>query len=141
MGHKVKLVMLICSGLCTIFYSLSYGGLGILERGNLSFMPGPRLLSPVTDDIDSSGKEVIEFRWLAGNLARTDYFDFRLYKGHKTTAAELIFKQRYSVHELPVKIPVSMFETDQVYAWVLIQVFLGGEKSDKSFSSFKIIKK
>jgi hypothetical protein len=104
-------------------------------------MPGPKLLSLVTDDIDLSGKENLEFKWMMDGLAKTDYFDFRLYKGYATTAANLIFKQRFSVHEYPIKIPASQFEAGRVYTWVLVQVFLGGEKSDKSFSAFKIIKK
>lgn len=132
---------MLCFVSFSVFYSISYAGMGIFGRGSLDFMPGPRLLSPLTDDIDLSGKENLEFKWMTGDLIRTDYFDFRLYKGYNTTARNLIFKQRFSVHEYPIKIPASQFKPGQVYTWVLVQVFIGGQKSDKSFSSFKITKK
>lgn len=111
----------------------------VFERENLDSFPGPTLLSPTTDNIDLKGKDDLEFRWEITNLGQTDNFDFRLYKGYDTTASNLIYKKQYSVSELPIKISASLFTADQVYTWVLGQVFIGGNKSDKSFSSFKII--
>lgn len=99
------------------------------------------LFSPVTEDIDLNGKVTLEFKWWRVELPWTDRFIFKLYKGYNTTASNLILKQEYSWTEYPIKIPASQFEENQVYTWVLVQVFNGGRKSDKSFSSFKIIKK
>lgn len=104
-------------------------------------IPGPDLLYPTTDDIDLSGKDYLEFRWRKANLVQTDYYDFRLYKGYNAIAANLISKQKFSTDIYPIQIQSSMFEVDQVYTWVLVQVFLSGQKSDRSSSSFKIIKK
>ncbi|MFA5145321.1 MAG: hypothetical protein WC723_04895 [Candidatus Omnitrophota bacterium] len=115
---------------------------GLPRNNNSRFSrPGPRLLFPVTDDIVLSGKDHLEFKWTRDHLAQTDHFYFRLYKGYNTTAGNLAFKQDYSIDEYPISIPAALFENGQVYTWVLIQVFIGGEKSDRSFSSFKIIKK
>lgn len=112
-----------------------------LENRGLDFHPGATLLYPTTDNIDLTGKEYLEFKWERFHLVQTDYFDFRLYKGYQTTASNLILKQRFSPAEYPIKVAASMFEQGQVYSWVLVQVFNSGQKSDRSFSSFKIIKK
>jgi len=102
---------------------------------------GPMLFSPVTENISLSGKDHLEFRWWRVEMPWTDHFIFKLYKGYNTTADNLIFKQNYSAWDYPVKLPASQFEIGQVYTWVLQQVFSGGIKSDKSFSSFTIIEK
>ena len=141
MRHKTKAVTIICFIACWFFYSFAYGGAGIFEANKLVFLPALKLLSPVTDDIDLGGKDSLEFKWLIGDLVMADYFDFRLYKGYNTTAANLIFKQRFSAREYPIKVSASLFETGQIYTWVLVQVFVDGRKTDKSFSSFKIIKR
>jgi hypothetical protein len=133
----MKLNLIICS-LLFIFTCPSYCG-----AKNASFYAeaGPMLFSPVTEDIDLNGKVTLEFKWWRVELPWTDRFIFKLYKGYNTTASNLILKQEYSWTEYPIKIPASQFEENQVYTWVLVQVFNGGRKSDKSFSSFKIIKK
>jgi len=117
----------------------SYGGshIGVGDE----YVPAEVLLYPTTDDINLSGKNYLEFRWIRTDLARTDYFDFRLYKGYNTVQSSLIFKKQFSSNVFPIEIPASLFENGQVYSWVLVQVFFDGRKGDKSFSSFKIINK
>ena len=105
------------------------------------FIPAERLLYPVTDDIDLSGKDYLEFRWIVTDLARTDYFDFRLYKGYNTTGKNLIFKKRFPADAIPVRLTASLFEKNQVYTWTLEQVFNNGYKGDKSSSPFRIAHK
>jgi len=102
---------------------------------------GPTLLYPITDNIVLSGKDYLEFKWIRYYFVQTEYFDFRLYKGYNTIAANLIFKQKFTSNEYPISIPKALFEENQVYTWVLVLLFYDGRKSDKSFSSFKIIKK
>jgi hypothetical protein len=102
---------------------------------------GPGLLYPVTNNIDLTGKEYLAFKWRRGERFWTDHYIFKLYKGYNTTADNLILKAEYRDGGYPIRVPVSEFEESQVYTWVLVQVFIGGRKSDKSFSSFKIIKK
>ncbi|MDD5729827.1 MAG: hypothetical protein PHN57_01670 [Candidatus Omnitrophica bacterium] len=131
------------SGMLMASITPSYGRMSLddLTRGNLSFAAGPDLLYPVTDKITLSGKDSLEFKWIARNLVQTRYFDFRLYKGYNTIEKNLIFKKQLNTGENTVKLASSMFEVNQVYTWTLMQVFLGGDKSEKSYSPFKIIKK
>lgn len=110
---------------------------GVFSRS----FPGPRLLYPVTDNIDLKGEAYLEFKWERSNFVDTRSYDFRLYKGYNTTQPNLILKRSVSATEYPIKVESSTFEINQVYTWVLVQVSFGGNKSDKSFSSFKIIKK
>jgi hypothetical protein len=104
-------------------------------------LPAPRLLSPVTDDIVLTGKSVLEFKWTQGNLARISHYEFKIYKGYNMLASTLILKQDVASGTYPIEVAVSLFEEGQVYTWSLRQVSYGGEKGDRSFSSFKIIKK
>ncbi len=139
----MKLIRAVCAALLLVgagCAAVSYAGM-LFKGSGSNFVPGPTLLSPVTEDIVLTGKDFLEFKWIRTDLVRTDHFDFRLYKGYAATASNRIFKQQFLAAQYPVKLPVSMFEAGQVYTWVLIQVYLGGEKGDKSFSSFKIIEK
>ena len=114
--------------------SFEVGGL------NQSF-PGPELFSPITDDIDLKGEPYLEFKWRRSDFVYTRNYDFRLYKGYQTIASNLILKRIISTDEYPFKVESLVFDPDQVYTWVLCQITLNGRKSDKSFSSFKVIKK
>lgn len=108
---------------------------------NQSF-PGPDLFYPVTDDIDLKGSRYLEFKWRRTDFAYTRTYDFRLYKTRQPIAANLIFKEIIKVEEeYPYRIQSGEFQEGQVYTWVLIQVLNNGRKSDKSFGSFKIMKK
>lgn len=138
-GYPVVLVfILVIFGFATASYSKG-GMMGI--SGDLYPAAGPMLLRPTTDDIDLSGKDSLEFRWRRGDEIRTDHYEFRLYKGYKTDKSTLILKQDFSPGTFPISIPAAQFESGEVYTWSLTQVFLGGRKSDASFSSFKIIDK
>jgi len=128
---------------CAVFFlifflgvSSSFGGSFVARE--MESRPGPDLLYPTTDNIDLSGKDTLEFRWVKRDQADTDYYEFKLYKGYVTSADSLFLKQNVTLDDYPVNIPLSKLEKNQVYTWVLTQVFLGGKKSDKSFSSFRI---
>lgn len=108
--------------------------------GFLDARPGPQLLYPVTHSIDLAGKDYLEFRWL-DTMARADHFVLKIYKGYGMYAKDLVYAQDVSPHALTYRMISGFFETGQVYTWSLVRVSIGGEKSDKSFSSFKVIKK
>lgn len=125
-----------------IFSSLAFAFDGdMLMEGRLDYASGPVLLYPVTDNVILTGKDCLEFRWQRGYFLEVRYYDFRLYKGDETVSANLILKKKFSLNELPIRLPVAMFEAGQVYTWVLVLVFDSGEKSEPSFSQFRIIKK
>ncbi|MFA5356883.1 MAG: hypothetical protein WC301_05720 [Candidatus Omnitrophota bacterium] len=142
MKKEIRIAVFICLAGAAILFTAPFDSYGFMrDTDNYMSRPGPTLLYPVTDNIVLTGKEYLEFRWIKINITETDHFDFRLYKGYDTIAPNLIFKQRFSAIEYPIRIPVSIFEAGQVYSWVLVQVYTGGEKSDRSSSSFKVINK
>lgn len=104
-------------------------------------MPGPELLYPVTEDITIAGSNYLEFRWrkMQGLFIRR--YEFRLYKGYNNFASDLIHKENFSVTDYPIKIDANNFSENQVYSWTLCAVLLDGDKSDISYSAFKVIKK
>lgn len=114
---------------------------GINEGMNFGSPSGPTLLYPVTDNIVLTGKDFLEFRWERTDLVNTDHYEFRLFKGYKTLEATLILKQDSPAGTFPIKIAASLFEEGQVYTWSLRRVYFGGNKSDFSYSPFKIVKK
>lgn len=130
--------IVISLGILVLFCG-AYNPAFALKRND--FIPAEWLLYPVTDHIDLSGKDYLEFRWTRTDLVMTDHFDFRLYKGYNTLESNLIFKQGFPADIYPIQVPSSQFEKNQVYTWVLVQVFFDGRKGDKAFSSFRIIKK
>jgi len=105
------------------------------------FFPGPDLFYPVTNDINLESKGYLEFKWRRSDFYSTRSYDFRLYKGYQTTLPNLLIKKSIAIGEYPYRIPSDNLEEGEVYTWVLIQVLTDGRKSDKSFSSFRIIKK
>ena len=115
-------------------FSLATGGFS-------ESFPGPDLFYPVSDNISLGGNPYLEFKWRRTSFGSTGSYDFRLYKGYQTTAANLIMKKRLSIEDYPFKVASRDLELNQVYTWVLVQILNSGKKSDKSFSSFKIIKK
>lgn len=142
MRNRIKprlLIYLVFLFIPFIFATHSYGRM-FMGRNSV-FIPGVTLLYPTTDNIVLTGRDYLEFRWERVNTVSIDYYDFRLYKGYNATVDNLLLKQKFSSDTYPIKIPVSQFEKGRVYTWSLTQVFYGGGKSDRSFSSFKIIEK
>jgi hypothetical protein len=136
MLKKLKVALMILFFILPLFCSYA----GMWDRDMGSPVPGPKLLYPVTGNIDSSGKDNLEFRWEQVNEVDTQFYDFRLYEGYNTTEENLVFKKEFSASDYPIKVAITMFEKNKIYTWTLIQVFRGGRKSDRSFSSFKIVK-
>jgi hypothetical protein len=102
--------------------------------------PEPQLMEPGSDKVILTGKDFLEFRW-RNSFVNIDHFIFKIYKGYNTYARDLIYKQSVPSNVSAFKIKSDLFENSQVYTWSLIQVSLSGRKSDKSVSSFKVIKK
>jgi len=140
--HRIKIRLLFCFVLFLIFLGFSSTSYGqAFGRRDYGFIDGPTLLYPTAGNIDLTGKENLEFRWETSDVAGTDYFDFKLYKGSGTSESDIVFQQKFSTEEYPVKIPASLFEVGQEYTWYLRQVFTSGQKSEVSYSSFTIKKK
>lgn len=133
--------------LAAIFLLLAFavsafaGRFGSNFPGDITPPYAPQLLFPITEDIDLTGKNVLEFKWVPCSSIDIASYDFRLYEGYQTFEANLILKKIINSPLSSFKLDSSKFEIDQVYTWVLRSITIGGQKSDKSFSSFKIIKK
>lgn len=138
-SSRICLAVFLCAFLAFfITHSFCYGR-GLID--DRDFMPGPTLLSPTTKDIDLKSQDFLEFRWERTDAVRTDHYEFKLYKGYQTTEDTLMMKKQVTMDDYPLRLEASNFEVDQVYAWSLMQVYEDGSKSDKSFASFKIIKR
>lgn len=139
MRYRIKLLVIICLlFLSAAFIFIPYVYSWMFTSRGVDFIPGPTLLSPV-DDITLNGNDDLEFRWIVTDMVNTQYFDFRLYKGYSTDSSDVIFQDKFSATTYPIEVKSSLFENNQTYTWVLTQVYLNGRKSDKSFSSFKIV--
>jgi hypothetical protein len=108
--------------------------------GYYNWLPAPTLIYPINDEVDLRSKDSLEFKW------RNDFmgirsFIFKLYKGYNMYEAALIYKENVSADNSSLQIKADLFEDGQVYTWSLVQVALAGQKSDKSFNSFKVEKK
>jgi hypothetical protein len=111
-----------------------------LRSATFDTLPAPQLEYPVTEQVILTGKDFLEFKWW-NDFMGIDHFIFRIYKGYNMYESGLFYKQNLPADESSVKIKSDLFKDSQVYTWSLIQVSFSGQKSDKSFNSFKVIKK
>jgi len=102
--------------------------------------PTPTLLSP-NEKVDLSGKATLKFKWYSETSFAVDHLEFRIYKGNVATAENLIFKQDLSMTASSIEVKSDLFDIGQVYTWTLRLLSRGGQKSDKSFDTFEVIKK
>jgi len=130
------LVLLLCVSNSTIAFEI---GRGAADPDNS--LPPPRLIYPITETADITGKNSLQFQWRWGYAATVDHYDFRLYKGYNTTADNLMLKEQLPATTSQIAVGAEKFDDGQVYTWVLKQVSLSGVKSDTSSNSFKVIKK
>lgn len=101
--------------------------------------PQPHLVSPIYDEVNISG-DYLEFKWWHAAIG-IDRYEFRLYKGYDMYDDNLLLKKILPFNVSSIKVEAKLFENNQVYTWSLMQVAGSGEKSDKSFISFRAIKK
>lgn len=107
---------------------------------DLYFVPSPTLLYPTSENINLPSDGSLEFRWERQSFAQTDYYLLKIYKGYSTTSSSLIIKKEVKDSDYPFNLPIAQLEDDQVYTWVLQQVFISGKKSDKASASFRLTK-
>jgi len=108
--------------------------------GEYSFVPQPRLKSPIYDTLTISNNQPLEFSWW-NDYMDTSGFIFRLYKGYNMYADDLILKNNLPASADSFQVKAELFEDGKVYTWSLVRISFAGYKSDKSFNSFRAIKK
>ncbi len=138
MKKKIGIVILLLAILALT--AKAFAGRGAGSGSWLSYS-APELRYPVTQDIDLSGHASLQFKWKQVDSARTDHYEFRLYKGYDMLESTLILKRDIPRDEYPFELPAENFALGQVYTWSLKQVYLSGVKSDRAYSPFKVIKK
>jgi|GEM_PF-1895761 len=119
------------------FLPSSYGNRFAMFEG----IEAPTLLYPTTEDIDLSGKDQLEFRWIKTPGLFVYYTEFRLYKSANNFGSDLIYKKNIQPGDYPFKVPAAYFTKDQVYSWTLRIVLTDGGETEKAYSTFKVIRK
>ena len=111
-----------------------------LSGGEYNYVPEPRLRYPIYESVTISNNQPIEFSWW-NNVSNTSGFILKLYKGYQMYADNLMLKENLPVDTSSFEVKADLFEAGQVYTWSLVRISFAGYKSDKSFNSFKVIKK
>ncbi|MFA4993439.1 MAG: hypothetical protein WC571_05675 [Candidatus Omnitrophota bacterium] len=110
-----------------------------LDNGPFDSLPEPRLRYPITDTVTLTANQPLEFKWW-NDLIGIRGFTLKIYKGYNMYAADLLLKEDLSADVSSFKAASDFFQGGQVYTWSLIRISYTGDKSDKSFNSFKVIK-
>lgn len=113
------------------------------RKGSAEHVPAPELKAPTGEEVVLTSKKALEFVW-SHHLGRTydiRHYDFRLYKGYKMVQSALVFEKKVAPNLYKIELNSDLFEDGQVYTWSLRQLYLGGERSRRSYHSFKIIRK
>ncbi len=137
----MKLLLLIAGAAISLFLWSGQGDCASSRLDAFHSLPGPELFYPVTENIDLSGREFLEFKWRITEPVVTELYIFKLYKGYNTVDSTLIRRLEVRIRDYPVRIPVKDLEAGQVYTWSLQQVVFTGFKSDRSYGTFKIVAK
>lgn len=132
----IAAVFVLSFGLALFAGTLSF----TLDEGGYNSVPEPRLRYPIYDTVTLTGNNPLEFQWW-NSYVGVSGFIFKIYKGYNMYAADLIHKEDLPGEANSVKIRPELFEAGRVYTWSLIQISNAGYKSDRSFNSFKVIKK
>lgn len=111
-----------------------------LDRRLHNSPPEPRLKYPVSDTVILPVNRPLEFRWW-NDFEQTRGYIFKLYKGYNMFAANLILREELPPDASSIEIKPELFDDGQVYTWSLARISFSGSKSDKSFNSFKVIRK
>ena len=139
----MKKLFLILSVVLVVCISVPGVSAAMGRRGVGEYVPKVRMMEPRGDIVNLTGKEFFGFKWSPheGNKYGRKYYDFRLYKGDQALGPYLIHKEQVSPRADSLSLDASMFTNGEVYTWTMRQVYRSIGKSDRSFSTFKVIKK
>ena len=132
----IFLVLILC------FNAFSWAGTVsfTLDRGAYNFVPEPRLRYPINETAIINNNQPLEFSWW-DDFTGTSGFILKLYKGYNMYSDNLILKEKLLNGADFFKVKADLFEDGQVYTWSLQRIVFSGHKSDRSFNSFRVIKK
>jgi len=98
------------------------------------------MLSPIYDTAVVANNQPLEFKWMNEYPISTRGYVFHLYKGPDITEENLIIKAEVAQGVYSYQVPADTLQDGQTYTWTLIRVNSGGEKTDSSSHSFRVIK-
>ena len=138
----IKKILVISSVLVLLCAVASFAGSFsfTLDNGAFNSLPEPTLRYPIYETAIITGNDPLEFSWW-NDVVGIRGFTIKIYKGYNMYAANLILKEDLPPEASSVKIKSDLFVDGQVYTWSLIRISYTGYKSDRSFNSFKVIKK
>lgn len=123
--------------LVVIFLPLGF----VFARGSgnssLDTPDAPEFIRPITENVDLGGDNSLEFKWRVSNWD-ISYCEFKLYKGYNTSEDNLIVSEKIPSTQTSWEVEASKLEAGQIYTCVLRAIGLSGEKSDRTFRSFRI---
>ena len=108
-----------------------------------AYVPQPKLISPVGENVDLRGKSSLEFIWSpheSRSVGGRRYFDFRIYKGYQMLESTLVFKEKVPGSRYKADVNSNIFENGQIYTWSLRQGYKTMGKSRRSSNSFMVVK-
>ncbi|MCK9614086.1 MAG: hypothetical protein M0R48_01125 [Candidatus Omnitrophica bacterium] len=110
-----------------------------LCRSNTSEMTSePRMVYPTGYQVTITG-DYLEFKWWrAGAEVRS--YEFSLYKGGGPFG-DIIVQKTLPFNASSIQVEAKLFDDNQTYTWTLRQVSNDGQKSYKSFNTFKVSKR
>jgi len=111
-----------------------------LGSGSLDTFPAPRLRYPINETAVLTGNDPLEFKWW-NDFTEASGYTFKLYQGYNMYAANLIYREDLPADVSSVKVSSDLFKDGQVYTWSLIRISFRGYKSDRSFNSFRVIRR
>lgn len=136
MGEKIKYFAVMI--LMLFFAVFVVAENSALCRSNTSEVTSsPRLAYPIGPEAAITGN-YLEFKWWhAGPGVRS--YEFSLYKGGGPSG-DVIVQRTLPFDASSIQVEAKLFEDDQAYTWTLRQVSDDGQKSDKSFNTFRVNK-
>ncbi|MFA5337545.1 MAG: hypothetical protein WC330_04350 [Candidatus Omnitrophota bacterium] len=122
----------------SFFVALVVAGNVALCRSNTSeITSSPRLSYPIGPEVTITG-DYLEFKWWHAGMGVRSY-EFSLYKGGGPSG-DVIVQKTLPFDASSIQVEAKLFEDDQTYTWTLRQVSDDGQKSDKSFNTFRVNK-
>jgi hypothetical protein len=110
--------------------------------GSVTHVPEPRLLEPLKEVVNLTGKPSVEFEWdRTGDTTRRYRYDFRIYAGREMLAKDVLLKKALAPNVFKISVPSAIFRDQMVYTWSVRQVYKSGDKSRRAFHSFVVRKR
>jgi hypothetical protein len=108
--------------------------------GQYNYVFEPRLKYPIYDNVNINSDQPLEFSWW-NDWTDTRGYILKAYQGYNMYADKLILKENLPAHLVSFKAEADLFKPGKVYTWSLVRISSAGYKSDKSYNSFKVVKK